>query len=258
MKGRKYRRWTHEMVIERLRALHERGVPMTCHGVKEADAGLYGAAVRFNGSLKLALKTAGIERKPRNTIWNREKVIAEIERLRSEGTDLSASRVVRSHKNLYSAAIKYCISWDHAMALAGIPREEYRKKLDGARIRRTDQEITNALKALHEQGVEMSTKGIGRADIKLLRMAQRHFGDVGAALQTAGLEKVEPVNERRHREDSELLGELKHIHDDGDPVNSRALQLSHASLFSLLRYRFGSYDNALRAAGLDPAKVRKR
>jgi hypothetical protein len=313
-----YRRWTDERIIEELRGLYDRGVPMTCRGIGEADRVLFQAALYHFGTLKNVLRAARIPWE-KGRLWNEEKVIAEIWNLRSKGVDLSASRVTYSNGGLQQAAIKYCGCWKNAMSLAGLAPKEYRRRTVGPKLQWTKKEIIDELNQFKTQGVEMSAKGIGTADYKLYLAAKRHFGTLSGALEKAGIQVVNPptrstwtdetviaeirrleesgkdmssivavhnhpelnraarkhfgtwtnalaksgidperVRKRPHYSDEHLLGELRRLHDMGEPVNATALRKSNNNLANMLRGRFGSHETALRAAGLNPSKIRLR
>ena len=313
-----YRRWTDEGIIKELRGLYDRGVPMTCRGIGEADRVLFQAALYHFGTLRNVLRAAGLPW-VKGSIWNEEKVIAKIRYLHTKGVDLSASRVIYSNGGLYQAAIKYCGSWKNATSLAGLEPVEYRRKTVGPKLHWTNKEIIFELKYLKRQGVEMSARGIGTADYKLDLAAKRHFGTLSKALENAGIEIVNPLTEsiwtdeiviaeirrlkelgedmssivavynhlelnraarqhfgtwtnaltksgidpervrkRPHYSDERLLGELRRLHDIGEPVNASALRKSNNGLANRLKGRFGSHEAAIRAAGLNPSKIRMR
>jgi hypothetical protein len=316
MTNNKNRRWTNDQIIKGLKAMSKDGVPMTYDEVGAIDNSLLQASVYHFGTLRKALVAADLP-PPKGRIWDEKKVIKEIKQLHKTGVDLSASRVHYSHSGLYRAAVKYCGSWNGAMWMAGIAPEKYLRGLKGPKQFLTEEDVIDRLKALHLQGVEMSTKGVGAADRKLYYAVKKHFEHLGSALEKAGLQLALPpprstltgekvileikklsasgeemscvfvkhhhpklaraafkqygtwtnaltmsgidpaaVRKRRRSTDQELLDELRRLHGEGKPVNAWALHQINSGLATTLLNRWGSHDAALRAAGLDPAKIR--
>jgi hypothetical protein len=85
----------------------------------------------------------------------------------------------------------------------------------------------------------------------------RLFGSWDRALSAAGLDADEISQYRKWDKDS-IVSELKARSKDGTPLNSGAVQKDDPGLHAAAVRHFGSYDTALRAAKVDPAKIRRR
>ncbi len=251
------RHWTDELIIEELKALHERGVPMTCKGIGAADRVLFSAISLHFGSLGGGLKAAGLPMTPRERKWNREKVIAEIQRLHGEGADLSSSRIFFSDRRLYEAATKHCGSWSKAARLAGIPRSEYHRTNKVPKSYLSESEIIDGLRALHAQGVEMSIGGVGAADNHLYAAARRKFGDLRTALENAGLQVFVPPPRSGWTAES-VIAEIQKLSAQGEDLSCRVSINTHTELANAAFKIYGTWSKALTSAGVDPEKVRRR
>jgi hypothetical protein len=256
MTGLTYRRWTDEKIIEELKALHGHGIQMSVKGIGAVDPPLLQSAIGHFGTLRKALKAAGVPWSKRR-IWDEERVVAEIRRLHEENADLSASRIAYSNTGLHQAAIKHCGSWNRAMSLAGIAPKEYSRNLKGPKQRWTKENVIDRLKELNGQGVEMSVKGIGTADSKLYLAARKHFGDIGAALERAGLKLVDPPPRSRWTRDK-VIAEIGRLSASGEDLSYGVMIHNHPELSRAARKYFGPWSEALKEVGIDPESVRKR
>jgi len=111
------------------------------------------------------------------------------------------------------------------------------------RMKWTKERIVEALQARHRQGLSLSSTQV---DCTLRGAAQRYFGRWTAALQAAGLE---PVSSARKWTRKRVIEALRAHHRKGLPLkNERVEQRLYAAAYK----RFGSWHQALRAAGLEP------
>ena len=127
------RKWSPELIVERIRELHEQGSDLTPSDVNARQGALVSAAERYFGNWPAAVQAAGIDysrvresgrrrRAERIRKWSRERIITEIERLHRAGEDLSWGVMERKYQPLCAAAVKTCYfgSWSAALAAAGI------------------------------------------------------------------------------------------------------------------------------------------
>jgi hypothetical protein len=108
---------------------------------------------------------------------------------------------------------------------------------------------------LHWSAVTKRGDELGRAAFASLQ--KRLFGSWDRALHGAGLDADEISQYRKWGRDS-IVSELKERHRDQAPLNSGAVQKEDPGLHAAAVRHFGSYDAALRAAKVDPAKIRRR
>lgn len=86
--------------------------------------------------------------------------------------------------------------------------------------------------------------------------AKRLFGGWSTLLERCGLD-YDRVRQRREWTPAKILAAIREAHRRGDDLAHGAIQRRDSGLEDAAVSRFGSWDRALRAAGLDPRRVRK-
>lgn len=121
----------------------------------------------------------------------------------------------------------------------------------------TDAELIEDIRAVAAEVGEKPTlndyREHGAAAVKTI---YRHFGSWQAALESAGYEPREPDSEVT---DEELLSELERVGDElGDRPTANDMRNHGAYWVSTYRRAFGSWNNALEAAGIDSSPSQDR
>jgi hypothetical protein len=190
-------------------------------------------------------------------VWNKEQILRELRRLHKGGKELSYSRLAKTKQSLVSAAAYHFGSYRRAVGLAGI---DYTAIL--RRPRWTKGTIIALIKSARRRGVALHWSAVSHRRDELGRAAfaalqPRLFGAWHRALQAAGLD-ADDVAQYRRWDRNTILFELKSLARDDESMNSGALQKEDPGLHAAAVRHFGDYDRALRAAGLEPARVRRR
>lgn len=226
--------WNKELIIAELKRCRKNGPKFNAH--------LDDAARRHFGSLRAALDAAGLpcaKKPPPYNVWSKQSVIEAIRKGHRDGASLE--RVCRDDRLLYSAGKRLFGNWSAALTAAGYPRpmrEFY--TADEVRLRIID---------LYENGVALSLKA--QNDRKLQRSAKKHFGGWRRAVESLG-----------------LGGELPRIWTDQAVIDAILLRRASgrsiyktreedSGLFGAAVNRFGTWHNALQAAGID-GRVREQ
>ena len=121
------------------------------------------------------------------------------------------------------------------------------------------EKIVNFILYLDAKGENLSSSHIQREHGDLHRAAFRYFGNWGNAIEAAGLD-YEKIRKRRKWRREEILKKILELYKKGEDLSWRRISLgSHSSLghAAIKKYRFGSWENALRAVGIDYTKIRK-
>jgi hypothetical protein len=190
-------------------------------------------------------------------IWDKPRILQELRRLHKEGTNLSYTHLARHKQALLSAAAYHFGSYRGAIEKAGI---DYAEVIQ--RPRWTKQRIIRVLKEAKRKGTELHWSSVTRRGDELSRAAfaaiqPRLFGKWDRALHAAGLDADDVVMYRAWDKAS-VVFELKSRAQDGEPLNSGGLQKDDPGLHAAAIRYFGSYPAALRAAKLDPSRLRER
>jgi hypothetical protein len=190
-------------------------------------------------------------------IWSKTEILREIRRLHKAGADLSYNGRARAMQALVSAAAYHFKSYRRAIEQAGI---DYATIL--RRPRWTRAKIIALIKSarrrgddLHWSAVTQRRDELGKAAFAALQ--PRLFGKWHRALHGAGLDADE-ISRYRHWDRNSIVFELKSRGQDDEPLSSGSLQSDDPGLHAAAIRHFGTYDAALRAAKIDPQKVRRR
>lgn len=189
--------------------------------------------------------------------WDKDKILTMIEYLKGGRKDLSYNSVARENQDLISAANYHFGSWREAVVAAGIDYEnEVRKKPKWS----TDK-VIRTIQEAHEAGVDLSWSSIvNNGDYSGMAYAAirpRCFGSWDNALHASG---IDPKSVRRYQSwDSEkVIEQITERKEKNLALNSKQMQIEDSKLFNAALKRFGSWDKALEAAGIDAVKVYKR
>ncbi|HVF11395.1 MAG TPA: hypothetical protein VNA16_11355 [Abditibacteriaceae bacterium] len=187
--------------------------------------------------------------------WTRKNIVAEIRRLHGENAALNYSSVEANYLYLVRAASWHYGSWRRAIEAAGLEYESL------AKYQRWDRKrIIARIRELHAAGVDLSWRSISQEiDPRLAAAALRANGFLSwrAAIAAAGLD-IDAVAHYKYWTPERVLREIKAYHKAGHALSSKAMQDRDQSLFCAARRRFGSWDNALVAAGFEVAAIRLR
>lgn len=255
--------WSTDRVIAAIRDLHAAGRSVKAVEANEAVPGVLQAAYVYLGSWRTALQAAGID--PRSTrrspgpakppgYWSAQRVIEEIKERAAQGHSLVSSRVNREAGGLAKAAFAYFDGgWAEAVERAGFDYGEIRlgrvwsKELVIAEIQersRTDRPVT--MVELLEEGLQ-----------DLVAAGSRLFGSWPATLRAAGLQAHWLRRTAATRQDAHLsttAAEIRRLASRGHDLADAEIRQRHPALWRRAEAEHGSWDEAVRAAGLKPAR----
>jgi hypothetical protein len=122
---RRYKTWTRDRILERIRQLHAEGQDLSWRHVStEVDPQLAAAATKRKhfGSWRSAIEAAGLQygdiRRYRE--WDEQAVIDRLRELHAEGKELNAKSIEEYDITLITAARRRFDSWDKALTAAGL------------------------------------------------------------------------------------------------------------------------------------------
>jgi hypothetical protein len=190
-------------------------------------------------------------------IWTREKIVKELRRLHKKGQDLSYNGLAGENQSLVSAAAYHYGSYRRAVEVAGIEYSDIIR-----RPRWTKSRITGVIKKAKRAGQDLHWSAVTKRKDELAKAAYaalqpRLFGRWDKALAAAGLDSDDIALYRRWGRDS-IIAELRSRSRSSAPLNSGAIQAKDPGLHAAAVRHFGSYDQALTAAKIEPGRVRKR
>jgi molybdenum-dependent DNA-binding transcriptional regulator ModE len=121
---RRFTKWNCGSVVRELKKRARGGEDVWSRGLRVTDSSLHAAAIHWFGSYRAAVEAAGLNYDKichciPNT-WNREAVIAEIQRLHRKSRPLHHARLERTEPRLVIAMYRYFGSFGNAIQAAGI------------------------------------------------------------------------------------------------------------------------------------------
>ncbi len=190
-------------------------------------------------------------------IWTKDEILKTLKRLYKTKVDLSYNALAAKRQPLVSAAAYHFGSYRKAVERAGIDYAAVTR-----RPRWTRQMIIGLIKDARRRGDDLHWSAVTRRRDELGKAAfaslqPRLFGSWDRALHGAGLDADE-INRYRKWDKQTIVWELRSRAKAREPLNSGAIQRDDPGLHAAAVRHFGSYDNALRAARVDPAKIRRR
>jgi hypothetical protein len=187
--------------------------------------------------------------------WTRKAIVAEIKRLHAEGAELNYATAEDNHLNLVRAAAWHFGTWRRAVESAGIEYDSISKYQRWNRER-----IVARIRELHSEGADLNWRAVStEIDPPLAAAALRSngFQSWRDAIRASGLD-INGVARYQAWDEERVIKDIKALHRAGLPLSSKAVQLGNQPLFCAARRRFGSWDEALVAAGLSVQDIRLR
>jgi hypothetical protein len=141
---RRYRSWTNDRIVERIRELYAEGKDLSWRHISlTLDPSLAAAATKKShfGSWRAALEAAGLDYDMirRYHDWSEDVVLRKVRELYAEGKPLNAKTMERENITLITAARRRFPSWDKTLAAAGLDyrgivlRAPFRRRRNPAR-----------------------------------------------------------------------------------------------------------------------------
>ncbi len=258
------RKWTREKIIQTINELHMAGHSLSTRRMAELGySGMVTTAYKDEmfGSWRDAIRAAGLDPKEvckRKRKWTQERILQEIQRLHREGEDLSHSAAKRNHQYLVVVAVddRMFGSWRNAIEAAGLDYEKISKHRFWSKER-----IIEDIKELNAKGEDLSHEAAKNRHGALVSAAssKRYFGSWRAAIEAAGLDyaKIRRIN--RWTEDK-IISTIRSLHAQGKSVNnSNMRRMGYRGMMEAASREgnFGSWADAVAAAGLDYEAIRK-
>ncbi len=123
------------------------------------------------------------------------------------------------------------------------------------------EKIVERIQELHEQGEDLAYNSMGKSHQGLLAAANYHFEGWGDAVNAAGIDYAGEVRKIPKWSKERIVEAIQAAYKEGRDLSWTSVtsdgDLSALAYAAIREGQFGSWDNALRAAELDPADVRR-
>jgi hypothetical protein len=250
---RKASPWDRSRVVAALQARRDAGLPLNVRAISRDDNPLSAAISRHFGSHAAALGAAGINL-PQGRVrkWDKAGVVAALRDLQARGIAMNGRAIRKSHLALHRAARGHFGLYDAALQAAGIDPGPVPLRKGGWDC----QSIIDALRERQAKGLSLSFKAIRRSQPRLCDAIRRYFDSHDAALSACG---VDPATVRKWApwDKEKVVAALRERQARGLEMHCGAVAKSDPHLGDAIRQYFDSYDESLRALGIDPASVRR-
>jgi len=239
--------YTRKQVLWELRRRLRAGRSISPSGLGE---GFYQTVCRRFGTWTRAVRHLGIDplEHRRTRCWPRARILRGLRERGDRGAALSMSSVSNEHPALYMAARRSFGSWAGALRAAGFDPRTCRKPAEWDLARA---EVW--IRELHARGGSLKPAEVPRPIYA--SVCRRSEGGWGRFVRSLGLPYGGLI---RHMDwtAAEVTAEISRRRRAGLPLNLGAVQAEGQSLTHQARSRFGSWDAALSAAGVDPGTTR--
>jgi hypothetical protein len=190
-------------------------------------------------------------------VWDKPKILQALKKLHRAGADLSYNALAKRQQSLVSAAAYHFGSYRSAVEKAGVDYADVvrRPRWTKIGIIKLIKEARKGDQELHWSAITKRRDELGKAAFASLQ--PRLFGSWDKALAAAGLD-ADDINRYRKWTKDAVVSELRARGREAEPLNSGAVQRDDPGLHAAAVRHFAGYDQALRAAKLDPDKVRQR
>ena len=183
--------------------------------------------------------------------WTRERIPEAIRERHRRGRSLAAGAVQREASGLLKAARRIYSTWARAVRAAGLPPPNEGR---GRPPRWTREKVLEAIRGRHSGGRSLSCGVVHREGGGLFRVSQRLFGSWSNALGAAGVPPPGRRGRPRKWTREEITRTIRKA-ARGHPRSWRTRLLRQTGgIYEAGVGVFGSWQRALRAAGIDPSR----
>lgn len=267
-KGRKYP--DDESVVAAIQRRAEASLPVNYKAVHQgeyADSALLYSARRYFGSWGSAIEAAGIDSSElgvqRRKYPDAQSVVAEIQHRYATGLPNNFAAVDKegSHRDrgLLKAAYRCFGSWPDAVEAAGF---KARRGPDWTRKFTNGTAVVAEIQHRHAAGIPINYQAIAKArqlcDRGLLAAAREFHGSWQSAVEAAGFDyqRILDRQRRKYPDADSVIAEICHRKKAGVLLSTYAAYAGRhrdKGLLYATRREFGSWDAAVKAAGIDYA-----
>ena len=248
-------KWSRVIIVEKIKKFLADHEPLHNNHIKSNHSILYTVSCQYFGSWGQAVEAAGVDYgsvlRVRLRKWSKEAVVAEISCRQKAGVSLSGVVVQVEDIGLYEAAMRYFgkQGWAEARKAAGLPARDPRPGIvyDG-------QVVIDGLQILYEEGHGIHAAAfIGSPYHNLHTAGIRIFGSHDKALIAAGFDPEHTRKQRRWTKQG-ILKDIRALEKVGVRLNWWSVGKSHPALCSVAVRLFGTWGQAVEAAGINYRK----
>lgn len=247
--------WTKEKIIAEIKKVYRKEGKLNSNFAQTQYRALYQRALYHFGSWGKAVKAAGYDYQSLKVVkqfrcWSKAAIVAELRRRRKLGLPLSGLAVSREDPGLYHAAKRYFGSGGYDKALRKIGLSSM--AIFASRIW-TGEKVLKEIHLLFRARSPLYAYYLSKNGYaSLVSGAVKWFGSWRKAIESAGFD-YEKVRAVRHDywNPNLIIREIKRLNNSGIRLSSKTVQLTRSDLFGAAVKHFGSWSQAVEAAGIN-------
>jgi putative sterol carrier protein len=245
------KKWTKDLVIQEIQKLHSNGESLSSRNIQNNYPAIHGAAFRAFGSWGKAVEACKFEynKIKKRVSWDKDMVMTEIRRIYDscEGNlEVLKSRFIKKNNiPLYGAAQRNFGNWGEAIKACGLNYEEIRgtKKWDKSSVIRE-------IKKLHDSGSKLNSTYILENHSDLYSAANVWYNGWENAIVAFGL-NYDEIRKYKSWTKEKIISEINRLNKSNIRINSRNVKEKYPALHGASCCHFGSWKEAIEAAGLN-------
>ena len=251
--------WTPEKIILEIQKRNRENKPLNSGDLIKDNNALYVASRVHFGTWKNALIASNIDYDEvmKRKSWTNDSIIEKIKELHDNGVDLSTKNMKMKYRPLYTAAGAkiHFGSWRAAVQASGIDYDSH------VRVQFWNKDkIIKKIIELDDSGEDLSAGAVQRKYNSLAMAAshKRYFGSWKAAIEGAGLNYEEITNHIFWNKDK-IIHKIQEMASNGEDISYSGIVKRYYGMYQSASkdIHFGSWENAVRAAGIDYDEVVK-
>jgi len=238
--------WSKENIIEQIQRLHNQGISLNYNLLRESQhSSILAAACKYFGGWKKAVETA--EFKPLRKSWNKQKILKQAKSWHDNNQKLNYYTIKKIDANFTSTVYRYFSSWDDMLAEAGIPSQR-------CYLEWNKDKIIRIMRRQNIMGYPMYLGSVRKRDPKLYAAAVGQFGSWKNAIKIANID----FDCWQPKWNKKIVSRwLLKMNRKGVALNSDYVQKHYGRFYQTAVRYFGSWDNALISANIDPLEVKQ-
>lgn len=242
--------WTRERIIARILEIYQAEGRVNYKFVASRWPVVLVSACKQFGTYRAAVEAAGLSydkiRVKNHRLWNKAKIVTKIKQRHQNGLPINSTAVHKEDQGLHVAARRHLGSWSRALRLAGFDPNKV-----NAHLLWSKNAVAVEIRTWFRLGLPLHHTFIQRNRHDLFRAAWRHCGGWAEAVARAGFnyEKIKLVR-YNYWSKGKILKEIKRLEKEGVRLNVKAIKRDRGDLFATAWVLFGSWDQAVEAAGI--------
>ncbi len=250
-----YQSWTPQGVLDEIQRLHGQHCRIDSQYLRnEGRSTLYKAGQRYFGNWASAVEAAGfdysqVSRYARRRPWSKDAVLNEIKKRHANGLSVHPGIIAQEDPPLYNAGFRY---FGKTGLRRAVKEVGFGDLGDPKRIW-TKETIVEKLVSLVRSGQTINTANIiDTAGGGLVQAATQLFGSMKAALEAAGFDYwKEALLRKDYWTKKRVIDAIKHLKETGAELSLATIKEKHCDLWGAAVRRFGTWQAAVEAAGID-------